>query len=97
MRADRDNIVKILCDGIDELSEMTGDVGRTATGDTPILGGNNSFDSLGFVNFIALVEEKCETAFGVALTLTGQDMDTENGDPFETVGTLADHILRQIG
>src|SRR5215470_17624232 len=97
MSATTDEIRQILYQCIDELNEQRSADQRLAKSpDTDLFGDSARLDSLGFVNFIALVEDKCESRFRVALSLTG-DADKDGGEnPFETVGQLADFIQQRL-
>lgn len=61
---------------------------------TALIGDASGFDSLGFVNFIASLEQKCEQRFNLQLCLTG----SRPGDPaahLDSVSALAAHILHE--
>jgi len=61
---------------------------------TPLVGDGSAYDSLGFVNFIATLEEKCHQCFGLQLSLTD---GTESGESarFNSVDALAAFILQK--
>ena len=59
-----------------------------------MVGGDGSLDSLGVVNFVALVEEKCARKYGIALSLT--DTPSEDDDALEDVGKFADFLFRRL-
>jgi len=92
----RDQILEILYQCIDELNEQVAPEQQLVKApQTRLLGDSGRLDSLGFVNFIALVEDQCESRFRVALSLTEDSAQQERPNPFETVGELADFI-RQL-
>jgi acyl carrier protein len=93
MSAMADQIRQILYQCIEELNEQRSvDQQLAKSPDTDLFGDSGRLDSLGFVNFIALVEDKCESRFRVALSITEDAAKDEGGRPFETVGQLADFI-----
>jgi len=92
----RDQILGILYQCIDELNEqLVPEQQLRKAPETGLFGDSGRLDSLGFVNFVALVEDKCESCFRVALSLTEDGVKEEEASPFETVGGLADFI-RQL-
>src|SRR5262245_2277182 len=96
MSVTKDQILGILYECIEEVNEqLAPEQQLQKTSQTSLLGDSGTLDSLGFVNFIALVEDKCEGCFRVALSLTDNGAGHEDGNPFETVGDLADFI-RQL-
>ena len=89
----RDQVLRILYQCIDELNEQLAPEQQLRKApQTGLFGDSGRLDSLGFVNFIALVEDKCESCFQVALSLTEDGAKHEDASPFETVGELADFI-----
>ena len=92
----RGQILGILYQCIDELNEQLAPEQQLRKApQTGLFGGSGMLDSLGFVNFVALVEDKCERCFQVALSLTEDGAKQGDASPFETVGELADFI-RQL-
>jgi hypothetical protein len=92
----KDEIMALLYECIEELNEQFPEEQRLAKSpQTELLGRTSGLDSLGFVNFIALAEEKCEERFNVALMLS----DAANEDGEGTLGTLdelAEVIVRAV-
>jgi acyl carrier protein len=87
----RQTILALLYESIDEVNEqLAQEEWLQKSPDLVLIGNVASMDSLAFVNFIALVEEKCEDRFGAALTLT--DASTS----FTTLGELADLICTTL-
>jgi acyl carrier protein len=96
MRVTRDEVLAIIYQCIDELNELLAPERQLPkTPDTSFFADAGGLDSLGFVNFIALVEQKCENRFRVALTLT-DDTNEDGGIPFDTVDGLADLIWQLL-
>ena len=93
----RDQVLRILYQCIDELNEQLAPEQQLRKApQTGLFGDSGRLDSLGFVNFIALVEDKCESRFRVALALTEDSAQQEGASPFETVGELADFISQRL-
>ena len=89
----REKIIEILYECIDELNEQRGtDDEQLACSPRTPLGDGSGLDSLGFVNLIALVEEKCHDHFGRSVMLSGVEVDPAVCDPFETIDLLAEFI-----
>jgi len=51
-------------------------------------------DSLGFVNFVALVEEKCADKYGISFPLV--DRSSQENGVLENVGKFADSLLQRL-
>jgi acyl carrier protein len=88
-----DEIIAVIYASVDELNELMGNEHKLEKSlETVILKNGSGLDSLGFVNLISLVEQRCEEQFGKTLVLTQTDVPIGARDPFETIGTLAKHI-----
>jgi acyl carrier protein len=59
-----------------------------------LIGDAGVFDSLAFVNFVALVEEACEKRFGAQLCLTGNSPLDGSQERFDSASALASFIVR---
>lgn len=91
----KDEILALLYECIEELNEQFPEEQRLAKSPQTELFGATGLDSLGFVNFIALAEEKCEDRFNVALMLS--DAAHADGEAaFGTLDELADVIMRAV-
>lgn len=89
----REQILEALYESITALNEQRGQHQQLApSAATPLLGDKSGLDSLGFVNLVALVEEKCQERFNKTLVLTDAAAKPDLRDPFESVGTLAEYI-----
>jgi acyl carrier protein len=86
-------IIEMLYECIDELNEqLTNEQKLVKAPNTPLVGGIGGLDSLGFINLIALIEERCESRFGKSVMLTGVSEKQMTKDPFQTVEILAGYI-----
>lgn len=63
---------------------------------TTLYGANSAFDSLAFVNFIVLVEERLMDLKNVQITLVDEKAMSLKHSPFRTVQTLAEYIENKI-
>ncbi len=88
MEPTRDNVLQTIYASIDEVNEqLAREEWLEKSPEMALLGPSASLDSLGFVNFIAIVEEKCESRFGSAVSLS---------ESYQTVGELADLLSRRL-
>jgi acyl carrier protein len=96
MTVTRNEILAIMYQCIDELNELlVPEQQLSKTPHTSLFGDAGGLDSLGFVNFIALVEEKLENRLRIALSLM-DGANEDGGSSFETVGGLADLIWQVL-
>ena len=65
----------------------------TVTADTPLVGPNAVLDSVGFVTLLIALEENLDSTVDLSASFLEQNDIEGAGDPFSTVGSLADHIL----
>ena len=92
MKITREKILEVLYESIEELNELRSkDQQLASSPQTLLLGDGAGLDSLGFVNLVTLIEEKCQDSFGRSLMLTGAG-GSGIRDPFETVSLLAEFI-----
>lgn len=91
MNVTSNQVIKIIYDSFDELNEqLPPESWLKKAPETRVSSRDGGLDSMGFVTFISLLEEKCEAAFGVTLSLADSAGDTTN--PFETAGQLAAYL-----
>ncbi len=94
MEIKKDDIIAILYESIRELNELRSKDQQLACAlDTP-LSEQSGLDSLGFVNLVALIDEKCESRFGRCFMVP--EAGASGDDPFESVATLAEYIEKAI-
>lgn len=92
MSTTREQILQALYESITALNEQRGAHQQLAPHASTSLGEKSGLDSLGFVNLVALVEEKCQERFHKTLVLTDAAAKPGARDPFESVSTLAEYI-----
>lgn len=90
MEISKESIIAVLYESIRELNELRSRDQQLVCAPDTALSESSGLDSLGFVNLIALIEEKCAARFGKSLMLS--DMDDAAIDPFQSVSALADFI-----
>jgi acyl carrier protein len=96
MKATKEELINIIYQSLDEVNEQLPDERQIQkSSEAALVGQAGGLDSLGFVNFIALVEEKCTQKYGVALSLT-EVLTSQDNNPFENVGKLADSLSQRL-
>ena len=98
MSPGRDQILEVVYASIDELNILMGRKQKLEkTPQSVILKNGAGLDSLGFVNLVSRIEQKCEEKLGRSLVLTQTDMPVGAEDPFETIETLVTYIHAKLG
>lgn len=90
-------IQKAVYDVIDEVNkQLNRGVQLEKSPEAALYGKPSKLDSLDFVTFIMEVETEIQNEFGVELLLTDENLLSKEASPFRTVGTLVEHIDRQL-
>ncbi len=93
MRPTKEQITDVIYTSIDELNEMLGSNQQLQKSlQTAILKKGEGLDSLGFVNFISLIEEKYFDQFGRRIVLAQIDPAHDDQRAFESIGNFVDYI-----
>ena len=93
MNPNKEQIMAVIYASVDELNTLMGNKQRLEKSlQTIILKDGAGLDSLGFVNLVSLIEQKCEEQFGRSLVLTQTGKPGGPKDPFETVETLLEYV-----
>jgi len=88
----RSEIVSIVFHAIDEVNaQLHLQVPKDAG--VPLVGNDAYLDSLGFINFLASVEETLQDRLGVQLSLSEETADAGGRDRFTSVDALVEYIL----
>jgi acyl carrier protein len=96
MDVTKERVLEVIYASVREVNEQRSQNQQlTCSPDTP-LGDGTALDSLSFVNFVALVEEKCEDAFGGSIVLSQAGDAPSSSDPFQTLESLAQFIEREL-
>ena len=94
MAIDRESVIGVIYDAIDELNEQLPDgqpVGKSK--DTVLFGKGTILDSMGLVHLIMDVEQAIFDKFGVSVTLASEKALASERSPFRTVSSLADFVI----
>ena len=95
MKPTKDELLDIIYKSLEEVNEqLPSDAQLRKSLDTTLVGRPDGLDSLGFVNFVALVEEKCADKYGLSFPLADRSSQ-ENGE-LENVGKFADSLLQRL-
>jgi len=93
----KQRILKTIYDAVDEinsLAEKERQLERSK--ETVLFGRDGKLDSLGLVNLIVAVEENLEDEFERAIVLVDDRAMSQENSPFQTIGSLADYIVRLL-
>jgi hypothetical protein len=86
---DQQRILALIYDSIDEVNQHFAQANRLPKDPGTLL--LSRLDSLGFVNLIAAIEERCESTLNVTISLANASQGVES-DPFVSVATLAEFL-----
>lgn len=88
-----ERIKRVIFAAIDEINlQLSEDKRLKKSIDTVLFGEDSGLDSIGFVTFIVLTEQKIENEFGVTITLTNEQAMSKRKSPFKDVGNLTEYI-----
>lgn len=93
-----ETILKVIHDSIDELNETFAPLiplGKSP--ETVIYGDGGVLDSLGFVNFVSILEEKCESDLGLSVSISDSPDSGGDADPLRSIATLTDYLVSLAG
>jgi len=89
-----DQVVSVIFEAIDEVNQLLPTEQQLEKSvDTLLHDRSGKLDSLGLVNFSVAAEQKVEEKFGAYITLSDEEVITQQDSPFKTVRTLADYIV----
>ena len=95
MKPTKEELLDIIYQSLEEVNEqLPNDQRVQKSPDAILVGRAGGLDSLGFVNFIALVEEKCAHKYGIALSL--MEASSSKDDALENVGGFADSLFQYL-
>ena len=95
MKPTKEGLLDIIYQSLEEVNEqLPNDQQIRKSPDAPLVGQAGGLDSLGFVNFVALVEEECADKYGITVSLMegASDEDATLGD----VGSFADWMFQRL-
>jgi acyl carrier protein len=89
------NATSVVYAAIDSLNEqLSGERKIQKDPTTVLLGNEGKLDSIGFVNFLVLLEEKYQQECGISVSLTETPAEQ---NPFESVGSLIEYLEQRFG
>lgn len=92
-----DKIAQLIYHAIDSVNELRSkDEQIKKDPEARLLGGPEGLDSLGMVNLIVAVEQQIEERCHVVVDLADDELMALKGDPFATVGSLADYVAMAL-
>ena len=95
MKPTKEELLDIIYQSLDEVNEqLPSDQRIQKSPDTTLVGRAGGLDSLGFVNFVALVEEKCAHKYGITVSL--MDGSSSEDAALENVGSFADSLFQRL-
>ena len=95
MKPTKEELLDIIYQSLEEVNEqLPNDQQIQKSPDAILVGRAGGLDSLGFVNFIALVEEKCAHKYGITVSL--MEGSSSEDDALEDVGSFADSLFQRL-
>ena len=95
MKLTKEGLLDIIYQSLDEVNEqLPSDQRIQKSPNTILVGGAGGLDSLGFVNFIALVEEKCAHKYGITVSL--MEGSSSEDAALENVRSFADSLFQRL-
>jgi acyl carrier protein len=95
MKPTKEELIDIIYECLGEVNEqLPKDQQIPKSPDANLVGRAGGLDSLGVVNFIALIEEKCAHKYGIDLSL--MDTSLREDGALEDVGRFADSLFHQL-
>ena len=94
----RESSLTVIHDSIDELNEMFAlpdALGKSP--ETVLYGSGAVLDSLGLVNFVSILEEKCESDLGLSVSIMDSSDSGGDADPLRSIGALTDYLVSLAG
>jgi D-alanine--poly(phosphoribitol) ligase subunit 2 len=95
--AHRNDLLQLLYECLAEINEQRPPASRFPLSETASLfGKSGGLDSLGYINFVAEIEQKIEARYQLQIMLQTSDAFAASSDPWRDVGSLADHLVARI-
>jgi acyl carrier protein len=95
MKPTKEELIDIIYKCLGEVNEqLPNDRQIQKSPDATLVGGTGGLDSLGFVNFIAQVEEECSHKYGISVSLMNGSSDEDA--TLEDVGSFADCLFERL-
>jgi len=91
--SEHERIVQVVYAAVDELNKQLPKATRVEKSmDSVLYGKSGTLESLDFVTFIMEVEQKMNDEFGVEILVTDENLLSKEKSPFQTLGTLTEHL-----
>ena len=88
-----ERIKKAIFAAIDEINlQLSKEKKLRKSMDTALFGEDGGLDSVEFITFVIVTEQKIENEFGVTITLTNEQALSRGKSPFKDVGNLTEYI-----
>jgi acyl carrier protein len=95
MKPTKQELIDIIYECLGEVNEqLPKDQQIQKSPDARLVGGAGGLDSLGFVNFIALIEEKCAYKYGIDLSIMDTGLNEDGA--LENVGRFTESLFHQL-
>ena len=95
MKPTKEELLDIIYQSLDEVNEqLPKEAQIQKLPDAALFGWSGGLDSLGFVNLIALVEEKCAHKYGIAVSL--MEASSSEDAALEDVERFADSLFQRL-
>jgi len=95
MKLTKEGLLDIIYQSLNEVNEqLPSDQQIQKSPNTILVGRAGGLDSLGFVNFIALVEEKCAHKYGITVSL--MEGSSSEDAALENVRSFADSLFQRL-
>jgi acyl carrier protein len=88
---------KIIYDAIDDVNlQLPKDKQIEKSSDTVLLGDGGKLDSLLLVLLVVQIEQIASNEFGFSVSLANEQLMDQEGNPFQTIRSLADYIFELV-
>jgi acyl carrier protein len=93
----RELIKEIVFKALDEINEQMEKENQIEKSEpTGLFGKSAKLDSLGFINLVTAIEENIDDELELIITIVDEKAMNKEESPFQTVGTLIDHLVELV-
>ncbi len=93
---DKGQVMKILYHVVDLYNKQEEESRISKEPGTKLVGENAVLDSLGLVNFILTLESELKENFASEISLTDENIISDQDGPFQSIDNLADYIVNKL-
>lgn len=91
----KNRVTQVVFNAIDELNKILPEGNLLEKSfDTKVFGKSGQLNSLALLNFIVFTEDIFLKEFGFDLAIVGKKEMSKGENPFETIGSLVDHVVK---